>query len=314
MSDTIDGSRPGAAGRDDSLPAGYPVGVYRVERAIGSGSFGITYLARRREDGSPWAIKEYCPVEFAMRRDDRASVVPRSPDQAELFHWGLRRFLGEAQILARLRHPNILRIDGFFEENGTAYIVMELIEGETLDAMIQRRGRLSEAEVRALFQALASGVGEVHRNDVLHRDIKPANVIIRPDGEPVLIDFGSARVAVQARGQRLTEVLTPGYAPPEQYTSGGQGAWTDVYGLAATLLKAVSGTVPPDASRRQSLTASGQPDPVDAPLHAALRSGAYSVGLIDAIRHGLTLDPAARPALARPRGRASRRPTRTRSP
>ncbi|MEQ8698730.1 MAG: protein kinase [Bauldia litoralis] len=279
----------------ESLRAGSPVGVYRIERMIGSGSFGITYLAQRRQDGSLWAIKEYCPVEFAVRGPDGAIVRPRSEEKAELFGWGLSRFLGEAQILARLRHPNIVRIDGYFEANGTAYIAMERIEGETLDAMIQQRGRLSEGEVQGLFRALASGIGEVHRNDILHRDIKPSNIIMRADGTPVLIDFGAARVAVQSQSQRLTEVLTPGYAPPEQYTSGGQGTWTDVYGLAATLFKAVTGTVPPDASRRQSLATASQPDPIDAPLDAALRSGAYTAGLIGTIRDGLALDPASRP-------------------
>lgn len=293
--DRHDGSPPGAAVRVESLRPGTPLDVYRVDRVIGAGSFGITYLAQRREDGSPWAIKEYCPDEFAVRGPDGASVLPRGPDKADLFNWGLSRFLGEAQILARLRHPNIVRIDGYFEANGTAYIAMERIEGETLDAMIQQRGRLSEGEVQSLFRALASGVGEVHRNDVLHRDIKPSNIILRGDGTPVLIDFGAARVAVQSQSQRLTEVLTPGYAPPEQYTSGGQGAWTDVYGLAATLYKAVTGAVPPDAGRRQSLAAAIQPDPIDAPLDAALRSGAYTAGLIGAIRDGLALDPAKRP-------------------
>ena len=165
--------------------------------------------------------------------------------------WGLKRFLTEAQILARFRHAHIVQVYRVFEARGTAYMVTEYVEGRTLAAEFAATGPLSESRTRAVLAALTDGLSEVHAAGLLHRDIKPANVMVRADGSPVLIDFGSARQAIGRQSRSVTAVLTPGYAPIEQYSARGkQGPWTDIYALGAVAYWALSGVVPADATER----------------------------------------------------------------
>ena len=155
-------------------------------------------------------------------------------------------------MLARFQHPNLIQVHQFFEAHGTAYIVMEYAEGETLSARLARQGVLSEAELLDMVLPLLDGLAVVHGANVLHRDIKPGNIILRDaDGSPVLLDFGSARQAVGAKSRSVTSVVTPGYAPIEQYsTRGAQGAWTDLYALGGVCYRALTGQVPEDATDR----------------------------------------------------------------
>jgi len=210
--------------------------------------------------------------------------------------WGKESFLREANILLRLRHPNVIGIKKQFSANGTAYIVMPLEVGDTLDVRLRRRGPFRDDEARALFSPLIAGIAEVHAQGILHRDIKPSNIIIREKtGAPVLLDFGSARVFREGDAKSLTEVLTPGYAPLEQYTPADQGPWTDVYGLAATLFKTVVGKNPPDALRRNEAAMAGKPDPVVKAIDAAEASGRIELSTYDAIRDGMALHRVERP-------------------
>ena len=216
---------------------------------LGAGGFGITYLAFDHQLDGPVALKEYFPAEVATRVAGRR-VVAASPEQQEAFAWGLDRFIDEARLLAKLDHPNIVGVRRCFGANNTAYIVMEYVEGESLEAILDARGRLSADEWRRWLDPLLDGLAHVHEHGYLHRDIKPANIVIRAaDGEPVLIDFGAARVAARQRAH--TQVLTPGYAPIEQHSSEGiQGPPTDIYALAAVSYRALTGTLPPSAPDR----------------------------------------------------------------
>ena len=223
-------------------------------RVLGVGGFGITYLAFDHHLNGPVAIKEYFYAGLAARGSD-GTVAPGSASNAAGFDWGRGRFLDEARVLARLNHPNVVRVHRCFEANNTAYIVMEYVEGESLAAFLERHGSLTPAQWRPWLDALLAGLEHVHRRDYLHRDIKPANIVIRADaaGEsrPVLIDFGAARRAAAEKTRHLTAVHTPGYAPIEQYsTSSRQDPATDIYALAAVSYRALAGEPPPDAADR----------------------------------------------------------------
>jgi serine/threonine protein kinase len=229
-----------------ALPAGFALQEYRVERLLGVGGFGLTYLATDSNLNLKVALKEYLPGDIALRAGDQ-SITPSSPDTADDFQWGKRRFLDESRTLASFRHPNIIRVMRFFEANGTAYMVMEYVEGAALPDWIKMRRPVPEGELCALVGPLLEGLEVVHAAGYLHRDIKPGNIYIRSDGTPVLLDFGSAR----QRSQELTAIVSPGYAPFEQYHSQGkQGPWSDVYAFAGVLYWIVTGERPLEAAAR----------------------------------------------------------------
>ena len=230
----------------NALPAGFALQEYRIEKVLGVGGFGLTYLALDGNLNLRVALKEFLPDDVAARGADH-TIGPRSPDTAESFGWGKQRFLDESRTVASFRHPNIVRVMRFFEANGTAYMVMEFVEGAALTDWIKTRRPLSEALATSLIAPLLDGLHLVHKSGVLHRDIKPANVYVREDGTPVLIDFGSAR----QRATELTAIVSPGYAPFEQYhTQGNQGPWSDIYALAGVLYWLVTGERPHEAVAR----------------------------------------------------------------
>jgi serine/threonine protein kinase len=230
----------------NALPAGYALQEYRIEKVLGVGGFGLTYLALDANLNLKVAVKEYLPGDIALRGPDN-TIAPRSPDTAESFGWGKQRFMDESRTVASFRHPNIVRVMRFFEANGTAYMVMEFVEGAALGEWVKARRPLSEAQLAPMVGALLEGLEVVHRTGFLHRDIKPGNIYVREDGSPVLLDFGSAR----QKATELTAVVSPGYAPFEQYhTQGKQGPWSDIYALGGVLYWMVTGSMPLEAPAR----------------------------------------------------------------
>ena len=231
-----------------ALPPGFRIDEYEIVRVLGAGGFGITYLAFDHNLDGPVAIKEYFPTDIAVRAD--GARVAAAAGRSDVLAWGLDRFVKEARAIHRLRHPSIVRVHRYVERHGTACIVMDYVEGESLASILESRGRLPAHEWRPWLDRLLDGLTHVHNHDYLHRDIKPANIVIRAaDGEPVMIDFGAARVASQQRTH--TQVLTPGYAPFEQHTSeGAQGPPTDIYALAAVSYRVLTGELPPNAPDR----------------------------------------------------------------
>jgi serine/threonine protein kinase len=230
-----------------ALAVGLKIGRYEILGVLGQGGFGITYRARDTQLSREVAIKEYLPVALAIRQGV-STVLPRSTDVADDFVWGRERFIAEGRTLATLHEaPAIVRVFDFLEENGTAYIVMELLRGETLDSKLGRQGPQSFAEIDAILWPLLDGLQHVHAAGFLHRDIKPANILLNAAGRPTLIDFGASRAAMAGRTAAMTAVFTPGYAAAEQFTSAKQGPWTDIYGLSATLYCAITGQPPPSA-------------------------------------------------------------------
>lgn len=277
----------------DALPAHYRLHWYELERVLGQGGFGITYLAHDHNLDLQVAIKEYLPINVAQRRSD-ASLRPRTQPLDERYRWGLGRFIDEARTLARFDHPNIVRVQSVFEANDTAYIVMRFEQGENLGTLLDRRGKLGQDELLRVLLPVLDGLERVHEAGFIHRDIKPANIHIRSDGSPVLLDFGSARVAL-GRSQSMTVLVAPGYAPLEQYDAEAdtQGPWTDIYGLAATAYRAIAGVPPPDAVLRARGRLGSTADTL-VPA-SSVGEGSYSTSLLAAIDHGLQLAEADRP-------------------
>jgi len=276
-----------------SLPAGHELLSYRIESVLGAGGFGITYLATDTNLNRAVAIKEYFPEQLACRDDD-SSIDATSEAEAKAFVWGRERFLKEGQILARFSNPNIVSVLDFFELHNTSYMVMEYESGESLKSIIREGRRLSEVDVLEVLLPLARSLARFHNEGFIHRDIKPANILIRRDGTPVLLDFGSARQTVSGERMSLTSLVSPGYAPVEQYSDKGahQGPWTDIYALGATFYHLLTGRMPATAMER---TASLH-DATD-PLTAAsiLAKGAYSEELLKAIDVSMKLMEHERP-------------------
>ncbi len=277
-----------------ALAAGAALHWYEIERVLGRGGFGITYLARDANLARAVAIKEYLPLELAVRTSD-ASVQPASAAHAERYAWGLERFIAEARTLARFEHPAIVRVLSVFEANGTAYMVMEYQQGESLQQRLKRCTTLDEAAILALLGPLQDGLEVIHAQGFIHRDVKPANIFVREDGSPVLLDFGSARQALGEHTQSLTSVVSPGYAPFEQYYSRGdrQGPWTDIYALGATVYRCLSGIAPmPAIDRSEAILKTSRDTFVSA---ARLGEGRYPPALLNAVDQALAFDERDRP-------------------
>lgn len=269
-----------------ALPLGYRLQEYRIDRFLGQGGFGITYLATDVNLNAKVAVKEYLPEQFALR-DSSKSVSPRSAEDQEFYQYGLDSFLIEARTLATFRHPNIVRVARFFEANTTAYMVLEYERGESLKNWWRKHSDIAERDLLNLLLPLLDGLGVVHRSGILHRDIKPDNIYVRDeDGSLVLLDFGAARQAA-AKEVELANIVTPGYGPIEQYFGGNQGPWTDLYALGATLYWMVAGTKPPEATHR-----TGE-DRMEPAVDAA--KGRFSPEFLRAIDWALKPQPEDRP-------------------
>ncbi|MGQ0672089.1 MAG: protein kinase domain-containing protein [Hyphomicrobium sp.] len=265
------------------------VGDYRIDRVLGAGGFGITYLADEIALARPVTIKEYFPADFAARADG-LEAAPRSQNCAGDYRWGLDRFIEEAQTLARFNHPNIVRVYRYFRANNTGYMVLHFEEGQNLKGWLKGLGRAPrQKELDSLLTPLLDALEIIHKSDYLHRDIAPDNIIVRKNGEPVLIDFGSARGEIASHSKTVSALVKPGYSPYEQYaeTSRQQGPWTDIYALGATLYHLVAGKRPPDAPSRMVK------DELVPARDAAL--SAYRPGFLRAIDRALALPVEARP-------------------
>ncbi|MCZ6895188.1 MAG: protein kinase [Gammaproteobacteria bacterium] len=278
----------------NALPADFQLLWYRISRVLGHGGFGITYLALDTNLEQAVAIKEYLPGSIATRGPDH-QVLPLTPDHEPDYRWGLERFISEGRTLARFDHPAIVRVLSVFEAHGTAYLVMRFERGQTLGAELKEKKTLPEERVRAVIDTCMDGLETVHEAGFIHRDIQPANIYLRDDGHAVLIDFGSARQALSEHTQTLTTLVSPGYAPFEQYQSDGkqQGPWTDIYALAATAYRCVTGIAPMAAVDRGRGILENEGDPLVG--CSELASGDYSPNLLAAIDAGLSFHGDARP-------------------
>jgi serine/threonine protein kinase len=235
-----------------SLPLGTKLfgGKYSVGKVLGQGGFGITYMGADTVLSRPVAIKELFPE--GCQRNGTTVQPTRIPPSD--FSSMKQKFLDEARLLASLNHPGIVKVYDFFEENNTAYMVMEYLRGKSLAKLVEERGgALGEQEAVGYILKVCEALDVVHKAGYLHRDIKPENIIVCGDGRVVLVDFGAARSFMAGRTGRMTVILTPGFAPLEQYAEQAKrGAYTDIYALGATLYYLLTGQVPVSAADRMS--------------------------------------------------------------
>ena len=227
---------------------------YIIGRVLGYGGFGVTYIAWDGKLEQKVAIKEYLPGEFSTRMPGQSRVTVFNGEKNEQFRDGLKKFVEEAKHLAKFQNEaGIVKIFDSFEENETAYIIMEYLEGETLTSYLNRVGTVDENMAVDMMMPIMESLQAVHSVGLLHRDIAPDNIFLTTSGEVKLIDFGASRYATTSHSRSLTVIIKPGYSPEEQYRSrGDQGPYTDVYAIAATMYKMITGKTPPDAMERRA--------------------------------------------------------------
>lgn len=266
---------------------------YKIIRVVGAGGFGVTYEAEDVNLCTKVAIKEYFPHDMAMRREN-ATVQPISERHLRDFNWGRSRFLEEARALAQFKHPSIVEVYRYFEANDTVYMTMKFESGQSMESWLRTLGRPpTQSELDRIVLPLVDALEVMHDNGLLHRDVAPDNIIVRENGTPVLLDFGSARRTLAAKTHALTGMFKQGYSPQEQYATDGkfQGPWSDLYAMGATLYRAVTGAPPEEATSRV--------------LHDSLVSavsaaqGDYRSSFLDAIDKCLKMYPSDRPQSAR---------------
>lgn len=284
-----------AALAEEALPVGTVLSgdQFTIKDHLGAGGFGITYRATDNVLGRTVVIKECFPDEFCVR--DGKMVFARNSTFAKQIRSIVKMFLREAQSLAKLRHPNIVGVHRIFEENGTAYMVLDLIEGQDLfDILDQKRTALSPGRVKDILLQLLDAIEKVHNMGLLHRDISPDNILIEKDGTPVLIDFGAARgdASRHTRAVSAFLVVKEGYSPQEFYVAGShQGPFSDLYALAATFYHVLSGRAPPSPQTRMMEISGQRPDPC---LPLAGRIEGYDQAFLQAIDTAMQIHPADR--------------------
>ena len=248
-------------------PGSILAGRYIVGKVLGSGGFGVTYIGWDALLEHKVAIKEYLPSEFSTRMPGVTQVTVYNGDKQEQFRSGLKQFVNEAKRLAKLSGiEGIVRIFDAFEENNTAYIVMEYLEGETLATRLEREKTIPPEETVRMMLPVIESLQQVHEQGLIHRDLAPDNLFILKNGSVKVIDFGAARFATTSHSRSLTVIIKPGYSAEEQYRSrSDQGGYTDVYSLGAIMYKMITGITPPDALERRALAEASKKDILDPP-------------------------------------------------
>lgn len=279
---------------EHSLDNSAELGEYVIEKTLGVGGFGVTYLAHDTRLGTKVAIKEYLPSAYAERSAEGIIAAKNNAQAQKLYQWGLQQFLKEAQALAQFKHNNIVRVLRFMEANGTAYMVMEYEPGQSLgDRLAEGDGTLDESSLLQTFIPILNGLQAMHEAGLVHLDIKPDNIYLCSDNRPMLIDFGSASQIAQqnASGQ---VALTPAYAAIEHYPDKGKrGPWTDIYSLGASMYRCISGEPPIGALDRYKSILEYKKDPLQ-PV-ATLEVAGYAQYLRDCVDWALEIYPQKRP-------------------
>jgi serine/threonine protein kinase len=232
------------------LPNGHVLEEYTIDHQLSLGGFSIVYLATG-QDGKQVAIKEYIPNSLALRCSGQTKPEV-SAEHLGAFRYGMKCFFEEGRALAKLSHPNVIRVLNFFRANDTVYLVMQYEHGRTLHEFIQKhQGHISERFIRGVFTRMLNGLREVHSHKLLHLDLKPSNIYLRSDNTPVLIDFGAARQTLLTDQPMLKPMYTPGFASPEHYgTRKDLGPWSDIYSVGASMYACLAGYAPQAADER----------------------------------------------------------------
>jgi len=270
------------------LQTGTLIDDYIIERELAHGGFSSVYLARQKSDQVQVAIKEYLPRKLAHRTWNN-EVVANNDESKRLFVHGRALFVDEAKVLATLKHPNIVEVISFFHANSTVYLVMTYDYGVTLDKLLkEKKLKVSEQWLLDVFGSLLKGLKVIHEHNILHLDIKPANLLIRPDNDVLLLDFGAIQTFPRVKDKYKAHILTKGFSPLEQYSvSGVLGAYSDIYAVGASMRSCLDYSVPPEA-----------PDRVDNerfPLATKVHARRFNQRLLEIIDWTMNVTPSARP-------------------
>lgn len=268
------------------------IGGYRVVRKLSAGGFGVVYLAVDN-DGQQVAVKEYLPSALAMR--DPGQLVPTvAPEKLSLYRLGLKSFFEEGRSLAQISHPSVVSVLNFFRQNETVYMVMNYLEGASLQDFIvtardlKKQKVFRESTIRSLYDEVLRGLRIVHQHKMLHLDLKPANIMITDDNRAVMLDFGAAREVLNKEGNFTRPMYTPGFAAPEMYRRDStMGPWTDIYAIGACIYSCMQGYPPNDAPQRLEKDRLA--------LSLTRLRGVYSDNLIEVVEWCMSLDPLSRP-------------------
>jgi len=276
------------------LPLGYLLNnQYVIDKCLGSGGFGITYLGIDKNSGEEFAIKEFFPNQFSSRGTNQIFITPNNHKDEIIYYKYLKRFRKEAEILKELTHQNIVKVKEYFEENNSGYIVMPYIKGMDLEKYLDTRSSLEEEEILHIINPILDGLKEVHSKGYLHRDISPDNIYMRDNSIPMLIDFGSARFYMAKNSGALTAILKIGYSPVEQYTNNNeQDASSDIYALSAVIYRMITGVKPVDAVARQ-MAMVGRESSLMINLEKEY-NGRYSQNFLQAVMKGLSIEQSKR--------------------
>ena len=274
------------------LPPDTVIGGYRVVRRLSAGGFGVVYLAVDNE-GQQVAVKEYLPSALTMR--EPGELVPHvAPEKLSLYRLGLKSFFEEGRSLAQISHPSVVSVLNFFRQNETVYMVMNYLEGATLQDFIvtardlKKQKVFRESTIRSLFDEILRGLRIVHQHKMLHLDLKPANIFITDDNKAVMLDFGAAREVLNKEGNFTRPMYTPGFAAPEMYRRDStMGPWTDIYAIGACIYSCMQGYPPNDAPQRLEKDRLA--------LSLTRLRGVYSDNLIEVVEWCMSLDPLSRP-------------------
>ena len=274
------------------LPPDTSIGGYRVVRRLSAGGFGVVYLAVDNE-GQQVAVKEYLPSALAMR--EPGELVPHvAPEKLSLYRLGLKSFFEEGRSLAQISHPSVVSVLNFFRQNETVYMVMNYLEGASLQDFIvtareQKKQKVfRESTIRSLYDEILRGLRIVHQHKMLHLDLKPANIMITDDNRAVMLDFGAAREVLNKEGNFTRPMYTPGFAAPEMYRRDStMGPWTDIYAIGACIYSCMQGYPPNDAPQRLEKDRLA--------LSLTRLRGVYSDNLIEVVEWCMSLDPLSRP-------------------
>ncbi|PHM20768.1 MAG: serine/threonine protein kinase [Curvibacter sp. PD_MW3] len=274
------------------LPPDTLLGGYRISRKLAAGGFGVVYLAQDPE-GQQVAVKEYLPASLVSRAPGK--LLPEvPPEKLSLYRLGLKSFFEEGRALAQISHPSVVSVLNFFRENETVYMVMNYLEGASLQEFIitardlKQQKVFRESTIRSLFDEILRGLRIVHQHKMLHLDIKPANIFITDDNRSVLIDFGAAREVLSKEGNFIRPMYTPGFAAPEMYRrDAAMGPWTDIYAIGACIYACMQGYPPNEAPQRLEKDRIG--------IALSRLRGIYSDNLIEVVEWCMALDPLSRP-------------------
>ena len=274
------------------LPPGTLIGGYQVVRKVAAGGFGVVYQATDAE-GQQVAIKEYLPASLTSR--EPGELAPQvAPEKLSLYRLGLKSFFEEGRSLAQISHPSVVSVMNFFRENDTVYMVMNYLEGASLQDFIvtareQKKQKVfRESTIRSLYDEILRGLRIVHQHKMLHLDLKPANIMITDDNRAVMLDFGAAREVLNKEGNFTRPMYTPGFAAPEMYRRDStMGPWTDIYAIGACIYSCMQGYPPNDAPQRLEKDRLA--------LSLTRLRGVYSDNLIEVVEWCMSLDPLSRP-------------------